>query len=179
MGWHSDNEPLFGECRETKLIVSVSFGTHALFKWKGKSCPSNEGNSCWLGHGDVLVMGGPCQNSFLHCTDPGSDQERINVTFRWMKQRVPSCPLLKDRSGMLFANVCAGGFSVPGTELVHLGGTSFCQLCQLSPLCVQGLGFKDVPHAGHALWAEVGGGIVFVTSGEVCWPVQKYCLSNS
>ena len=31
VGWHSDDEPLFGERGEAKLIVSVSFGTQALF----------------------------------------------------------------------------------------------------------------------------------------------------
>ena len=65
VGWHSDNEPLFGVRKETKLIVSVSFGTQALFKWKGESCPSNEGNSCWLGHGDILIMDGQCQEEFF------------------------------------------------------------------------------------------------------------------
>ena len=35
VGWHSDDEPLCGERGEAKLIVSVSFGTQALFKWKG------------------------------------------------------------------------------------------------------------------------------------------------
>ena len=44
VGWHSDDEPLFGEREESKLIVSVSFGTQALFKWEGKSCPSNDGH---------------------------------------------------------------------------------------------------------------------------------------
>ena len=53
VGWHRDDEPLFGKCGEAKLIVSVSFGTQALFKWKGKSCPNNDGHSCWLGHGDL------------------------------------------------------------------------------------------------------------------------------
>ena len=80
VGWHRDNEPLFGERGKAKLIVSVSFGSSAVFRWKGTSCPSNEGNWCWLGHGDV----------FGHCTDPGSDQERINITFRWVKQHVVS-----------------------------------------------------------------------------------------
>ena len=108
VGWHSDDESLFGERGEAKLIVSVSFGTQALFKWKGKSCPCNDGRSCWLGHGDILVMDGQCQDEFRHCTDPGSDQERINITFRWVKQHVASCSFLRDRSGMLFANVCAG-----------------------------------------------------------------------
>ena len=56
VAWHSDNEPPFGERGDPKLIVSTSFGTRALFKWKGKSCPDSEANSCWLDHGDLLVM---------------------------------------------------------------------------------------------------------------------------
>ena len=35
-----------------------------------------------------------------------------------------------------------------------------------TPCCAQDLGYIGVPPAGHALWAEVGGGITFVTSGE-------------
>ena len=34
VAWHSDNEPLFGERGESKLIVSMSFGTRARFKWR-------------------------------------------------------------------------------------------------------------------------------------------------
>ena len=56
VGWHSDDEPLFGECGEAKLIVSVSFGTRASFKWKGKSCSDGEASSCWREHCDLLVM---------------------------------------------------------------------------------------------------------------------------
>ena len=82
VGWHSDFQPLFGECGEAKLIVSVSFGTRALFKWKGKSCLDSEASSCWLEHGDLLVMDGQCQEEFFHCADPGLERERINVTFR-------------------------------------------------------------------------------------------------
>ena len=101
VGWHSDDEPLFGERRETKLIVSVSFGTSALFKWKGK-----------LGHGDLLVLDGQCQDEFLHCTDPASDQERINVTFRWIKQHVASCSFLRTVVACCLPT-CARGLSVP------------------------------------------------------------------
>ena len=72
VGWHCDDEPLFGECGEAKLIVSMSLGTSALFKWKGKSCPDSEAHLCCLGHGDSLVMDGQCQDEFLHCTDPRS-----------------------------------------------------------------------------------------------------------
>ena len=112
VGWHSDDEPLFAKRGEAKLIVSVSFGTQALFKWKGKSCPSNDGHSCWLGH-DCQ-----CQDEFRHCTDPGSDQERINITFRWVKQHVASCSFL--RTGVACClPTCARFFF--GTEVVEKG----------------------------------------------------------
>ena len=39
-------------------------------------------------------------------------------------------------------------------------------LCWSSLLYAQGSGFKDVPPAGPAPGAEVGGGIIFVTPGE-------------
>ena len=85
MGWHSDDEPLFGEFGEAKLIVSVSFGSSAVFGWRRQSCPDDEGHLCWLGHGDILVMDGQCQDEVLHRTDPGREQDRINITFRWIK----------------------------------------------------------------------------------------------
>ena len=78
---------------------------------------------------------------------------------------------------MLFANVCAGFISSPKRGiwvLDFLGLLDFffvscahgeCWFCW-PPVCVQDLGYLAVPPAGHALWAEVGGGITFVTSGE-------------
>ena len=80
VGWHSDDEPVFGECGEAKLIVSVSFGTRALFKWKGKSCSDSDASSCWLEHGDLLVLDGQCQDEYLHCTGPGLADKRVNIT---------------------------------------------------------------------------------------------------
>ena len=157
----------------------MSFGTQALFKWKGKSCPSNDGHSCWLGHGDILVMDGQCQEEFRHCTDP--------VTFRWIKQHVVSCSFL--RTGVACClPTCARGFSFSGTEVVEKRSCFFfclfgfslvpraswgCWLCESSPLCVQGLGFKDVPPTGHALTAEVGGDIIFATPGEFAGQHKK------
>ena len=90
MSWHRDDELLFGECGEAKLNVSVSFGSTAVFRWKRQSCRDDEGHSCCLGHGDILVMDGQCQDEFLHRTHPGREKERINVTFRWVKQHVSS-----------------------------------------------------------------------------------------
>ena len=78
---------------------------------------------------------------------------------------------------MLFANVCAGfissfygersfrrflGFLASSRCLVHMESTCFAGLS----CCVQDLGYVGVPPAGHALWAEVGGGITLVISGE-------------
>ena len=184
VGWHSDDEPLFGERGEAKLIVSVSFGTQALFKWKGKSCPSNDGRSCWLGHGDILVMDGQCQDEFRHCTDPGSDQERINITFRWVKQHVASCSFL--RTGVACClPTCARGFSFSDTGIVEIGifwvfwlllGT----LCILGvlvfvvyPLVCTKFGFQRCA----LYWTRpVGGGrwgIIFVTPGKFAGKHKK------
>ena len=96
---------------DAKLIVSVSLGTFALFRWGRQSCPSDEGGSCRLDHGGILVMDGQCQDEFLHRTDPGRDQERINITFRWIKQHVSSCPLLKAGVACCLPT-CAQGSSV-------------------------------------------------------------------
>ena len=38
-------------------------------------------------------MDGHCQDEYLHCTDPRLDGERVNITFRWLKNHVPQCPL--------------------------------------------------------------------------------------
>ena len=94
-----------------KLIVSVSFGSSALFRWRCQSCSDGEGHLCWLGHGDILVMDGQCQDEFLHRTSPGREQDRINITFRWVKQHVASCPLFK--AGVAYClPTCAQGSSV-------------------------------------------------------------------
>ena len=73
VGWHCDDEPLFGECGDAKLIVSVSLGSSAVFRWRRQSSPDDDDHLCWLGHGDILVMDGQCQDEFLHRTDPGRE----------------------------------------------------------------------------------------------------------
>ena len=80
VGWHCDDEPLFGKRGDDKLIVSLCLGDSALFRRRRQSCPSDEGDSCRLDHGDILVMDGQCQDEFLHRTDPGRD--RIGLTLR-------------------------------------------------------------------------------------------------
>ena len=77
--------------------------------------------SCWLGHGDILVMDGQCQDEFLHCTSPGLEHERINVTYRWIRQHTHFCPLFKAGVVCCCLPTCAEGSSVHVT-----GNFGFC-----------------------------------------------------
>ena len=82
-------------------------------------------------------MDGQCQDEFRHCTDPGSDQEWINITFRWIKQHVASCSFL--RTGVACClPTCARGFSLSGTELVEKGGFRAFWLL-FGALCILGV----------------------------------------
>ena len=119
VGWHCEDEPLFGKCGDAMLIVPVSLGSSVLFRWRRQSCPDDEGHFIPLGHGDILVMDGQCQDEFLHRTDPGREQERINIAFRWVKQHVSSCPLFKAGVACCLPK-CAHGSSVPVMENVFL-----------------------------------------------------------
>ena len=74
--------------------------------------------------------------SSLHRTDPGREQDRINITFRWVKQHVSSCPSFK--VGVVCClSTCAQGSSVPVVGntvngvfwcLVHMGSPCFSGL---------------------------------------------------
>ena len=112
VGWHCDDEPLFGEYGDAKLIVSVSLGDSVVFRWRRQSCLDDEGHLCCLGHGDVLVMDGRCRDKFLHHTDTCREQERINITFLWIKQHASSCPLFKAGVACCLPT-CAQGSPVP------------------------------------------------------------------
>ena len=143
VGRHRDDEPLFGKCGDAKLIVSVSLGSTAIFRWRRQSCPGDEGHLCSLGHGDILVIDGPCQDEFLHRTNPGREQERSNVTFRLVKQHVASCPSLRAGVARCLPK-CAQGSSVPVMENavygVFLGFlvSSWC-LVHMGSSCCSGL----------------------------------------
>ena len=129
VSWHCDDEPLFGGVGEPKLIVSLSLGDAVTFKLKAKSCLDSEVRSCRLHHGDLLVMDGRCQDEYLHCTSPGLADRRVNITYRWIRNHAPSCPLAAGVLGSL--PTCVQGspvlgpvtWEVPGLELVILGGT--------------------------------------------------------
>ena len=66
-----------------------------------------------------LVMDGQCQDEFLHCTNPGSEKERINVTFGLIRQHATSCPFFEDRSGVM---VCQRVRMVSSVLVMEYGG---------------------------------------------------------
>ena len=144
VGWHRDDEPLFGEYAEAKLIVSVSLGGSAVFRWRRRSCPDDEGHLCCLGHGDILVMDGRCQDKFLHRTDPCREQERINITFRWIKQHVSFCPLFKAWVACCFPT-CAQGLSAPVMGNSRNGIFWFFLASLLCLVCLGSASFAGLP----------------------------------
>ena len=66
-----------------------------------------------------------------------SGQERINVTFRWIKQHVSSCPLLKAGVACCLP-MCAQGSSVPATGNLGNGGFG-AFLLLFGALCILGV----------------------------------------
>lgn len=80
MGWHADDEPLFGD---NPTIGSVSFGVERDFILRSIS-DSTVKYLYKLGDGDVLVMSGATQKYFKHCIPKRSTVSagRINLTFR-------------------------------------------------------------------------------------------------
>ena len=109
-------EPLFrGQVLHPQLIVSVSFGASATFRWARNS--DRDGSSGWsqrLSHGDILVMDGKAQDQFEHWTEAGVQGERINLTYRWIKRHDPGC--VSATTGVLCClPSCAEGLSVHRT----------------------------------------------------------------
>ena len=96
-------------------LFQLSFGSSAVFKWKGQSCPDDDANLCCLGRGDKLVMDGQCQDKFLHRTDPCREQERKK---RYVPLDHTTCippgPLFKAGVACCLPT-CAQGSSVPST----------------------------------------------------------------
>ena len=115
--WHSDNEALFGPRDSPKLIVSLSLGNPVEFKVRRVS--DSVTSSITLNHGDVLVMDGSAQSEYLHCTMPGLQGPRVNLTYRWVAQHTASCPLA-GVVGCLLPS-CVQGLAEPGSRLGEEG----------------------------------------------------------
>ena len=117
-----------GGIGDSKLIVSLSLGSSVTFKWKAKSCSANEGYSCRLHHGDLLVMDGRCQgrvSSLYESWSGGETDETLRTggfgithsVVRWLLECwVPYLLVLRGHPfwdlvlrTLLFRNLCIWG----------------------------------------------------------------------
>ena len=79
VGWHADDEPLFGG---DPVVASLSFGAARKFAMKRRD--GSERRNFMLEDGDLLAMGRGVQRDWLHSV-PRTRRavgERINMTFR-------------------------------------------------------------------------------------------------
>jgi hypothetical protein len=96
VGWHADDEVLFDATNRDALIVSLSLGAPRQFELRPKSWESGENSSrVRLSNGDLCTMEGFCQRYYVHCVpkEPGCDEARINLTWRWLVCHDSTCPL--------------------------------------------------------------------------------------
>ena len=116
--WHSDDEPLFGDQGDPKVIVSMSLGSSVDFRVRSRG-RCNAPSSIRLDHGDLLVMDGLAQLEYEHSTSSELSGPRVNLTYRWISQHTPTCRSI--RAGVCCAlPSCAQG--LPGLSSREGGG---------------------------------------------------------
>jgi len=110
VGWHSDDEGLFRGCEKDCRIISASWGTPRNFEValklrqhaSGKPSIFRESlRAATLHSGDICTMEGRFQRHYSHqiskgpsaCEMPAPTKIRINLTWRYIVQHKPYCPL--------------------------------------------------------------------------------------
>jgi alkylated DNA repair dioxygenase AlkB len=81
VGWHADDEPIFGG---DPIVASVSFGAPRTFKLRPNKGKAKDEVSYVLSDGQLFVMGKGVQRAWKHSI-PRTEKpcgERINLTFR-------------------------------------------------------------------------------------------------
>ena len=92
VGWHADNEALFGGAEEPILIISLSLGAERVFELKDKHSSQGLFKRVRFGAGDLVLMDGRVQQHFLHRVPRASaGGDRINLTWRWITHHSSSC----------------------------------------------------------------------------------------
>lgn len=81
VGWHADNEAIFGD---DPVVASLSYGATRTFKLR-KYAAHKEVHAWDLEEGDLFVMGRGVQRDWQHSLTKTNDVvgERINLTFRF------------------------------------------------------------------------------------------------
>lgn len=103
VGWHADDEPLFGGEKANTIILSLSLGQTRSFqvRLKNKDGPElvnlNNVLTTALEHGDILTMEGYFQRFYEHRVppEPTNNQQRLNLTFRWIMKHSSICTLAR------------------------------------------------------------------------------------
>ena len=94
LGMHSDNETMFGELSQPKLIVSFSLGAARDFNIFVKK--ENLNFTIKILNGEIVTMEGLFQQECTHGVpaDPTVVEPRINLTFRNVVNHRQGCPCL-------------------------------------------------------------------------------------
>lgn len=90
VGWHDDNEYMFGS--EDVLIISLSLGSTRKFRIKSKD--GYYDHKIDLNNGDLLTMEKKFQMFYLHSLPKENKKtvgQRINLTWRWIKKHNIDC----------------------------------------------------------------------------------------
>ena len=89
IGWHADNETLFGEVESSK-VLSISLGAAMQFEVRRKK-DGETISSTWLESGDVFYMSRAQKETEHRALALTGDGRRINVTFRFVKRHHQQC----------------------------------------------------------------------------------------
>merc|ERR1719419_1914658 len=100
VGWHADDENLFGGLVGNCMIISLSLGQTRTFQLRMKNQNQDDYNppiSIALDHGDIVTMEGLVQRWYQHRVpvEPHCKNPRINLTFRWILNHHRGCPRSK------------------------------------------------------------------------------------
>jgi alkylated DNA repair dioxygenase AlkB len=85
MGFHADDEAELGE---NPQVATVSLGATRSFVLRPRRGRDLEPLRYDLPHGSLLIMGGTCQRQYHHGIpkQPSVRDERISLTFRWLRE---------------------------------------------------------------------------------------------
>ena len=92
--WHSDNEPLFGDQGDPKVIVSLSLGSSVDSRVSRRG-RRNAPSLIMMDHRDLLVMDGLAQSEYVHSTFSELQGPWVNLAYRL----VPITPRPPGRCG--------------------------------------------------------------------------------
>ena len=159
--WHSDDEPLFGDQGDPKVIVSMSLGSSVHFRVRSRGS-RNVLSPIRLNHGDLLVMDGLVQSEYEHSTSSMLHGPRANLTYRWITQHTSTCNALRARVCCALPS-CAQGLPGLGSRLKR-GAFLMPHLVWVFPLADG----RCVPHTGVRLDCPLG----------VALPTSLPCLST-